>query len=427
MNTFGLQALARARATVRDSNHANADDRPLYWARLKMQAILKSHEFLVQRVRGARHPRAVARGADARPRPRAQLRRPRPTGACCSSASIRFSCGPDTAEQQLAPQQSGRRVAALFLHGNAAAVAGDVHPERDPAGPLRGLRRRHGRHARGQLPAGRQPGEHDPEPRAATSISASTSMRFATRFRSPSVADNLNVMGQPAVHYELNATQTALETMAGNVEPAAVPRDDAAGVAHGSGIVDGGRAGRDAAGEERRCSTSDSRLAGAADPRGSRRAAIRRSRPSSRRRTPKWNEGRRGQLSGERGVLSHRLAANAAQHDAEDVGHLQVPKLQSDAAGADAVVRRVARAVFPGHDRPGAERRPAGHLIRCHSPRARYGHDLLSRTQLDRRSRRAAGAVELRQGRRRRSPQQAVLQGLSVHAGARGATSRTTA
>jgi hypothetical protein len=45
--------------------------------------------------------------------------------------------------------------------------------------------------------------------------------RFATRFRSPSTADNLNVVGQPAVHYELNAAQSALQTVAGT---ATLPR-----------------------------------------------------------------------------------------------------------------------------------------------------------------------------------------------------------
>src|SRR5262249_6682215 len=40
--------------------------------------------------------------------------------------------------------------------------------------------------------------------------------RFATRFRSPDIPDNMNVLGQPAVHYELNATQTQLVRLASN-------------------------------------------------------------------------------------------------------------------------------------------------------------------------------------------------------------------
>ena len=211
INTFGLQAIARARATVRDANHANADDRPLYWARLKMQAILKSHAFLVQRVEeGATLSRlleARTRGLD-----------PAPVFAGAGKRVLLLGFDPF----MVRPGATGHNshfsnpsaVAALFLHGNAVipgmviqSVILPVRFEDFDAGLVDRL-------VDGYLQG---PGRADMILSLAFDVDLSMHVgRFATRFRSPSIADNLNVVGAPAVHYELNATQTALQTMAGN-------------------------------------------------------------------------------------------------------------------------------------------------------------------------------------------------------------------
>lgn len=48
VETYGENIFKRAKAFVQDNNYSNPDDRLLYWARLKMGVILKSHPFLLQ-------------------------------------------------------------------------------------------------------------------------------------------------------------------------------------------------------------------------------------------------------------------------------------------------------------------------------------------------------------------------------------------
>jgi hypothetical protein len=154
--------------------------------------------------------------------------------------------------------------------------------------------------------------------------------RFATRFRSPSVADNLNVMGQPAVHYELNATQTALGTMAGNVNlprflettlpvPLMVP---------GSGMdpaPDGTQVAKSVLFDQRFRELNSAIPEGqeSSDPTFS--AVV----PAQNREVEEGGAG--NYLANE---LFYRIAWRRTQRNTTlRVGHLQVPKLQSDAAG----------------------------------------------------------------------------------------------
>jgi pyrrolidone-carboxylate peptidase len=215
----GLRLLARARATVRDNGHAAADDRPLYWARLKMQVILKSHEFLVQ------HPEDAAilsqlleartRGLD-----------PPPSFATAGTRKRVLLIGFDPfALRPGAPNNNSHfsspsALAALLLHNNPLAVQdmffqAVILPcryedfdrglvDRLVDGFLHGANQVHLILSLGQ------------------DIDLGIHVdRFATRFRSPVLADNLNVTGQPAVHYELDPSQT-LQPMAGDPRQSAI-------------------------------------------------------------------------------------------------------------------------------------------------------------------------------------------------------------
>jgi hypothetical protein len=54
INTYAPKILDRGRAFVQNSNFANPDDRILYWARIKMEVVLKSHPFLLQSLSDSR-------------------------------------------------------------------------------------------------------------------------------------------------------------------------------------------------------------------------------------------------------------------------------------------------------------------------------------------------------------------------------------
>ncbi len=211
INQFGLQALNRARAAMRDANHANADDRPLYWARLKMQAILKSHEFLVQRVAErtglVQLLEARTRGLD-----------PAPAFAGAGRRVLLLGFDPFFVRPNVANNNSHfsnpAGVAALCLHGSTAVpgmvIQSVILPVRfaDFDAGIVDMLVDNYLQGPNQVNLILSLGQHLDLAYHVT--------RFATRYRSPSVADNLNVLGQPAVHYELNATQTTLGAMAGD-------------------------------------------------------------------------------------------------------------------------------------------------------------------------------------------------------------------
>jgi pyrrolidone-carboxylate peptidase len=325
VNNFGLQALNRARATVRDANHANADDRPLYWARLKMQAILKSHEFLVQRVaersRLVRLLEARTRGFDPAPAFVGAGRRALILGF------DPFFVRPNTANNN--PHYSNPAgVAALFLHGSTAlpgmviqSVILPVRFEDFDAGIL------------DMLVDNYLQGPNQANMILSLGLHFDLSFhvtRFATRFRSPSVADNVNVMGQPAVHYELNATQTALGTMAGNVN---LPRFlettlPVSLIVPGSVMTappDGTQVAKSVLFDQRFRELNSAIPEGqeSSDPTFS--AVV----PAPNRDVEETGAG--NYLANE---LFYRIAWRRTQRNTTlRVGHLQVPKLQSDAAG----------------------------------------------------------------------------------------------
>lgn len=327
VNTFGLQALARARATVRDNNHANADDRPLYWARLKMQAILKSHAFLIQRfVEGAtlvQSLEARTRGLD-----------PAPSFAGAGANRRVLLVGFDPfrvrpgATHHNSHYSNPAAVAALFLHGNATAVPGmfiqsvilPVRFEDFDAGMVDNLVDNYlqgANQANMILTLG-------------YNIDLSIHVeRFATRFRSPSVADNLNVLGQPAVHYELNAAQTALQAMAGNVN---LPRYLETTLPVARMVPGSPMAAAPTGTQAAKTVLFDQRftLAGAAAPQG-----VENNQSAFAALAPPPNteveQGSAGNFLAKE--VFYRIAWRRTQRNTTlKTGHVQLPKLQSDAA-----------------------------------------------------------------------------------------------
>ena len=247
INDFGAQVLARARATVRDATHANADDRPLYWARLFMQATLKSHPFLLQNFAErdilTRLLENVSRGIDPAPSF---------TGATAGDKKVLivgfdpFFVVPGRASNNT-HQSNPSGVAALYLHANPSAVANmfiqsvilPVRFEDFDQGILDKL-------VDAYLQGGNRPD-------MILSISQDTDLffhvdRFATRFRTAGIPDNMNVMNKAAIHYELNAAQNGLDPLATNANlprflettlPVArlVPGSVMSAAAHGTEVV----------------------------------------------------------------------------------------------------------------------------------------------------------------------------------------------
>jgi hypothetical protein len=154
--------------------------------------------------------------------------------------------------------------------------------------------------------------------------------RFATRFRSPSVADNLNVLGQPAAHYELNAAQTALQAMAGNVN---LPRYLEAILPVARMVPGSPMAAAPTGTQAAKTVLFNQRftLAGAAAPQGleSNQSALAALVPPPNTEVEQGSAG--NFLANE---VFYRVAWRRTQRNTTlKTGHLQLPKLQSDVAG----------------------------------------------------------------------------------------------
>ena len=177
-----------------------------------MAAILKSHEFLLQRFSNRD---TLVQALEARTRGL----EPPPSflGAGADKRVLVVGFDPffvrPGKEGNNSHQSNPSGVAALFLHGNAAAVPGmfiqsvvlPVRFDDFDAGVVDTL-----------VDAYLQgPNQAHMILSVSQDIDLSFHVdRFCTRFRAQNIPDNLNVMGQAAVHYELNAAQTQIQPMA---------------------------------------------------------------------------------------------------------------------------------------------------------------------------------------------------------------------
>jgi hypothetical protein len=327
VNNFGLQALARARVTVRDNNHANADDRPLYWARLAMQAILKSHAFLVQNVRErdilVRSLENRTRGLDPAPSFAAAGASRRVLLLAFDPLLVRPN-QPNNNSHQSSPSA----LAALYLHANAVianmfiqCVILPVRFDDFDAGLVDTL-----------IDAYLQ-GPNQAQMILSLSQGIDLNFhvdRFATRVRALNIADNTNVMGQPAFHYELNAAQTQLVRLAGD---ATLPRflETTLPVAN---MVPGSLMSEPASGARVAKSVLFNQRftpAGAAAPQG-----IENAQSAFSAVVPPVNTEVQSGSGGNflPNELFYRIAWRRVQRNSPvKTGHLQVPRLQSDTAG----------------------------------------------------------------------------------------------
>jgi hypothetical protein len=213
IDNFGTQLLNRARAAVRENTHANPDDRPLYWARIKMMVILKSHAFMLQNIAPAEN--LVKRFDD-----RTRGITPAPSFAAAGANKKALVIGFDPFFLKPAQpnhnsyQSNPSGVAALFLH-NATEIPGMFI--QSVIIPVRFE----------DFDAGRIDNLIDPFLHGAGAVDMIMTVsqdvdlrfhvdRFCTRYRTRTTPDNLGVSGKLAVHYELNAAQTALTRLAAN-------------------------------------------------------------------------------------------------------------------------------------------------------------------------------------------------------------------